>query len=540
MYGTFQKIIPVNGSVSVVHGSEFGPVLETASAEGVLRSEYSQRSGSNDPRNGPLLFFMRKTKPQRVRFYVKKVIVGYRFIYKKVYFRVKITKAVRSKTPYYTFHKKTIQKVTRSKKLVFVRKRFKRLKWKRSVRYYETYKVRFRKVAIRVPIKVRIRLPIIIPPVVGGDSSAEPPGTFLRPNLLSFSSYSERQLPSSVHTVDSFDGNFGNTVVRHDLVAGVLPPITINGTTFVLSHSAFSADIQYQPLGYYEDLYDSSTAIHGLYKKIASSLPSTFTSLAELPETIKAVLTVFKDGVKLFKRLKHLDASGVYSSLNYLSKSRKDSLSGLSSKVWLQWYLAINPTVNDISDHLALLTREGRVWRKYQKTVTSESFFADDSHPYYYAHQKTTTKFKYSVIVEGRATIDEYKKRAADADVLTSALYAVVPLSFVADWAVDLSAYLESATVLEGLNYTPWQTSSTKVEEFEKSSFLNFHAGAGVGVLNHPYRRHVDRFRMDRLPLLSLPDMPLIPWKRALVDQTVINRSLTSLALLRVLLSKKS
>lgn len=214
----------------------------------------------------------------------------------------------------------------------------------------------------------------------------------------------------------------------------------------------------------------------------------------------------------------------------------------MSSKVWLSWYLAVSPTISDISEHLSLVSREDRAWRKFSKSATEVTRF-EQRRPVYDSDitTQTTTTIKYGVLIEGLMKIDQFKKKVNESDNQTAALYAVVPFSFIADWIVDVSTYLESAHIFQGLSYDAWKTSCTLYESAEITNIIGSVPGYGYFRTEKDNKFFVRKFRVDREPLYGgLPEMPLIPWKKRIVDETLINRSLTAAALFRVLGSKKN
>lgn len=520
-YGTISTLNKTSCNVRYLKpDGEGGLVSEEISSEKDVPVKFIQRVGFNNPLNGPLLAIMGKSKVVKPYFVTKKVIMGYRFYYKKVYFtryrRKKITKII--------FKDAFRIRSDGSKKRYTVRR----------VYFYYIYTpvLAFKKIKVRVPIKIRVRVPVFRKPPAVVQVPLEKP--YLLPNSLTFVESEVRSTRNHYEFHGYLPINGGSIVTDlvidglglHNMPISAFPPFRV----FFLSPAADSS-----PIPPYDDIYLSSTALHGLYKKVASDLPSTLTSLAELPETLSAVKDILKDGVKLAIALKKFDAKFVYSYLNKKAIAKKDDLSLLSSKVWLTWYLAVSPTISDISEHLSLLSREERVWRKFSKTATigSDQGFGDDTE---FTHYRNEYTVKYGVLVEGRCTLDEYKNRFADADQLSSALYAIVPLSFVADWAVDVSSYLESANILQGLEYDAWVTTVRNEQEITKHGKNLIQQE--YYPLERPYRSDLRKFRLDRTPLDVLPSMPLIPWKKKLVDSTVLSRTLTALSLIRAFSSK--
>jgi len=294
-----------------------------------------------------------------------------------------------------------------------------------------------------------------------------------------------------------------------------------------------------------DDIYLSATSLHGLYKKVASDVPSTLTSLAELPETISAVYRILTDGIKLAKALRKADLRSAWKSLNRATIARQDSLSGVSSKVWLSWYLAISPTISDISEHIETYKRSDRVWREFKKSSREMSSTVTEDESGFYNQVNLSNTVKWSCIINGRLQIDQLKEKFSASQNQTGALYAIVPFSFIADWIIDISTYLESAHIFQDLDYDAWKTTATSRDEVIKSF--------NIGYNNQQLSTETIRARTDvrntviinqatiaREPISELPDMPLIPWKKKLVTETQINRSLTAAALFRLLSSKKN
>lgn len=538
-------------------------VSKTVSRQEVLPVKFFQRTGSNNPLNGPLLAYLRKNKPQRVRSYVKKVIVGYRYIYKKVHYTETRTKIVRDRlSDTFSYFPKYVTRISRSGKVytkrILVRKRNK------SYRSYTQSRLRFRKVAIRVPIKIRTRIYFIVPPKVSSELLTGKP--FLLPNQFLFI---DSEIAASPMRVESsqihdfgIDANYNQnfaSFVSHEGLASFQNATDLWPGSGNINDRPESTSVQLDvgrvPLvtstlvttvPSIDDIYLSATSVHGLYKKVSSDVPSSLTSLAELPETVKMVYKALQDGIKLAKQLRRLDVRSAFRELNRRSIARNDSLSGLSSKVWLTWYLAVAPTLEDAANHVALLSREERTWRKFSKS-SSELVSSHDENPAldFYSQYDTKTTIKWSTIIEGRMTADQIQEKFSSIGSDSSAIYAVIPFSFIADWIVDISTWLSSVNVFDGLVHTDWKT-STRLENlvFNSRKFGGNHLSPWEGspdvLSSKRHRFRATRFRCERDVSNDLPDMPLIPWKKQLVDQTLINRSLTSAALFRVLTNKKN
>lgn len=537
---------PFQVSYKGVFNSADGLVPVGATIAGTFPSKESYRGGSNDPRNFYLLNLLGRTKPFRVRFSIKKIVVGYRYIYKKRWYTQTRQKRVRvdtGRTAYYRVLRKVKRGKNKGKFKWFIRSRK-----VYTYRYITVHRQRSVKVPIRVPIKLRIRVAHY--KLAEGDRSQLPATSrpYLRPNLLTFENYERECYPRtntsrSIVPLSENGDSFIYETFREGAVSAsfgfVGPPVP-----FSVGVGPFSHDTSRLPP--VDDIYLSATSLHGLYKKVASDAPSTLTSLAEAPETIKALYEILKDGIKLAKSLRRLDARSAYRTVNAAVKARNDSLSGVSSKVWLSWYLAVAPTISDIAEHLSLITREDRAWRKFSKSSTEvtrhETTYAVEG--FASVFQRTTT-VKYGVYINGRLTIDQFKSKVSGSDNLSAALYAVVPFSFIADWIVDVSTYLESAAIFQGLDYDAWKTSCTLEEYVERthtiSSNIPFDQRLYHADTEKENKLFTRRFRVDREPIFGeLPSMPLIPWKKRIVDEAKINRSLTAAALFRVLLSKKN
>lgn len=523
-----------------------------------------QRSGYNDPRNFHILNVLGRTKPKRVRFYIKKVVVGYYFKYKKSFVTIKRRKrvwhgefqTVGFKWKYY-LRKKGKKKGTIGR----VRKPIIR----KVYSYVTTHRTKTIRTPYRVPIKARVRVPV----VYKGEARELLPGSssrpYLVPNQLQTTGrdleiypdhYTHDQLvPARIPDNNEVYGYYSNLYrggpVMSHFYRQNLPvndPVQTDSVGIGFYGNPTNFDFPLPPV---DDIFLSATALHGLYSKVASDIPSTLTSLAELPESLKALYGILVDGIKLAKSLRHLDARQAYRTVNARVKQRKDSLSGLSSKVWLSWYLAISPTVSDIAEHISLTSREDRLWRKYSKSAVERTFDREDLSglpdvgTYYHAND-TMTAIKWSVIINGRMTIDQFKRKVTHVDNYQAAAYAVVPFSFIADWIVDISTYLESASIFQGLDYDTWKTSvRSEIESIKTSRVAVLRQDSGFPpIFVHAKKPQLIRrqaFRVNREVIYGgLPDMPLIPWKKKLVNETKINRSLTAAALFRVLSSKKN
>lgn len=533
-YTTKTVSAPYRNTLRYVANTEAGPDTREVVMTGELPILSYQRTGFNNPLNFQLLNLLGRTKNKtRVRFKVKKVTSHYVLRRRRVYYIRYTRKKVKELIPGWF-------KIVRRK----VKKGKNKGKWKlfRIQRYAVSYitvsTLKYRYKYYLKPVKVRVRIPVLYKGVAQELLPGHRP--YLLPNALTYAK-TELEIHPSSSTSDSAWTNGGGFTALGASRSGA-PYFSLFNVEGFGGYVGVGRHPNTQTLlpGPVDDIYLSATSLHGLYKKVASDIPSTLTSLAEAPETIKAVYHILQDGIKLAKSLRKLDARTAYRSVNSLVKSRKDSLSGVSSKVWLSWYLAVAPTINDISEHVSLLSRTDRVWRKFSKssTVIVDNRTSEHIEGYFSAEVIKTT-VKYGCYINGRLTVDQFKSKLTGSDNLSAAAYAVVPFSFIADWIVDVSTYLESASIFTGLDYDAWKTSVYERLYTEKSPAIGYNSQQTARV--DPIK-WVDRsFRVDREPLPDgLPEMPLIPWKKNLVDQTLINRSLTAAALFRALSSKKN
>lgn len=514
-------------------------VNEERVIEGSVPLSYVARLGNNNPSNGPLLLYKNMSKPKRLKTYIKKVIIGYKYIYKKVWYTKLIRRRVKVHLYNYDYYK-YFDKISRSGRKYQVRKRF--VKRVFGYRYYTQHRLLFRKEAIRVPIKVRMVFPVVIPEVVRPSDLPEGTKPYLRNNYLSFTSVKRSVVPWRLESNESVLTNSKSILtscssegIKVSNFGSIFTPYGVSIGKGVAGENSFPPYIP-DP----DDIYLSATALHGLYVKVNNEIPETLTSLAELPETLRAIQSVLLAGVKLAIQLRKFDLQTVYKSLDKASKRRQDSLSGLSSKIWLAWYLAIKPTILDIGDHINILSREDRVWRVYDKGAANKSSFAIDN-PGYGSYIEHKLDFvKWGVIIEGRLTVDEFKDQFTEDGSLSAALYAIVPLSFVADWAVNISEWLASSSIFNGLEYESWKTTGASYDVAERRYDICYQ-GPTNKANTLPWKYVSRTFKVVRDPNIGpLPDMPLIPWKKQLIDETKINRSLTALSLLRVLGSKRN
>lgn len=525
---------PYRNTVTYARNGESGLEVRDVVMTGVAPILSEQRTGWNNPLNFHLLNVLQRTKYKtRVRYKVKKVISHYVKKRRRVYYEKKIRKKIR--TPLYGWFDYVKRKVKKGKNKgkykLFRKQRY-------AVSYITVTKLKYYFVYYWKPVKVRVRVPVLYK----GLSQELLPGSrpYLLPNALTFAK-SEVEVHPRNSTSDSAWDNGSNFIGLGASRDGAPYVTPFNTEEFTGAIGVGRNPNSENPLpGPVDDIYLSATALHGLYKKVASDVPSTLTSLAEAPETIKAVYHILQDGIKLAKTLRKLDARSAYKAVNSIVKGRKDTLSGVSSKVWLSWYLAVAPTISDISEHVSLLSRTDRVWRKFSKssTVITDTRTSEHIEGYYSADVVKTT-VKYGCYINGRLTVDQFKAKLTGSDNFSAAAYAVVPFSFIADWIVDVSTYLESASIFTGLDYDAWKTSVYERSYSEKSLAIGYNSQQKASVA--PIKWYDRAFRVDREPLADgLPEMPLIPWKKNLVDKTLINRSLTAAALFRVLASKKN
>jgi len=536
-YGSSSTSVPFRNTLSYFVPSD-PPVQETLVSSGIVPSSAEARFGNNSPINGPLLLFTRRTKPKRFRVRWKKVVIGYKFRYVKVYYNKLVRVRTKIRTPY-TYYK-WYSRVSKSGKLTYKLKR--RTGMKVTYRYVTRVKLKFRKEAIRVPIKVRVKYLQSLPEQNGfsEQSTVEFPYPYLLPNFLDYMTVERNVHPKQVESSVHYDAGNGTIYTGATSEGFVESPFYVAPYSPAVGRGVWQGNLPFSPfLPVPDDLYLSATALHGLYNKVGGELPDTLTSLAELPETIRAIQKIFLSGVKLAVKLRRFDLQTVYRDLDNAAKRRQDSLSGLSSKVWLSWWLAVKPTIEDAGAHLELLSREDRQWRSYSRSAV-ETVETHDEYPPngYFYHEKLTNVIKWSVIVESKLTVDEYRDKFTGSGNQFSAAWAVVPFSFIADWAVDISSYLSNASTFDTLKYSAWKTSVVSKEVRLKQSFIGYNSQATATAPRSTFNEK--SFRVSREPVSELPDMPLIPWKRTIADPTVLSRALTSLSLIRVLTSKRN
>jgi len=398
---------------------------------------------------------------------------------------------------------------------------------------------------------MRTRVYFTIPPKVVAELPTGRP--YLLPNSLQYYEASLKVKPltnSSYHPVQLYDDvtflEARTTGVTHSKIGfPSIAPFGFHTASVRIGRGVSDANETIPFIPANNDIYLSATSLYGLYNKVASDVPSTLTSLAELPETIKAIYRILADGIKLAKQLRKSDLRSAWKTLNRAAVARNDSLSGVSSKVWLSWYLAISPTISDISNHIETYKREDRVWRKFSKSTKEMSTTVTEDQYGLYQQVNISNTVKWSCIINGRLTMDQLEEKFSAPENQAGALYAIVPFSFIADWIVDISAYLESAHIFQDLDYDAWKSTASTRDEVVKSFSIGYsnqqlsQPDVSARTLMRNTFNH-QQATITREPISELPDMPLIPWKKRIVSETLINRSLTAASLFRVLSSKRN
>lgn len=194
-------------------------------------------------------------------------------------------------------------------------------------------------------------------------------------------------------------------------------------------------------------------ALIKLYNKVLDETPNYYTTLAETGELINTLRSIMLRGFDLIKSIYRLDV-----------KRLKGALKGVTpadlSNTWLTWIYGIAPVIQDIEGSIELAMREDRVWRSYSamaRTVDREEII---SSPILNGSVKYNgfTFYRYGVVLDGQMSITRYLQRAQHWQQTAATVYEVIPFSFMLDWLVDISGYLNGVNVMDGRIIDSWET----------------------------------------------------------------------------------
>lgn len=177
------------------------------------------------------------------------------------------------------------------------------------------------------------------------------------------------------------------------------------------------------------------------------------TEIMELPETVRYLINILGTAVTAFKAAKgrEVEVRKLYRNRKQTLKSAKELADAVAS-VWLQYRYAISPLAYSIEDIQETLLSLKAQYGKYKEKAVSSIDFPE------------TMQFQGSgaawhrVTNDSKATVRCFIKRKYDPQDIIDTLYGLlkvnpfstawelIPLSFVADWFVNVGDYITALT----------------------------------------------------------------------------------------------
>lgn len=353
---------------------------------------------------------------------------------------------------------------------------------------------------------------------------------YLKPNKLIYAMNHNIMLPSTIGVRFKIDGFYGIPGLGFDGFAS----LTGIGSFFPKLFLAPRIDI---PGARYNNAFHPGAsdpqldmeALNKLYKKAQSELPNYFVAVGESPELLKLIKRIALEGYKLFREIYKLDVKRLAGRLSS-NVTAKDL-----AEIWLTWIYAISPTLSDVADTLDVISREARTWRSY--SAASKRILVEDDTDnlkvFPLAKKSTTLISRYGLILEGKLSAEKYLLKAGKWQNIAGTAYELAPGSFMLDWFVDISSYLNSCTIFENLQYCAWKTVSKKLEYNFDGRFRWINPDDGVTMLqSDKFMTKSLSFAVERTLLNQLPSMPDIKVNKPVFDGSSLQRAINAVSIL--------
>lgn len=238
------------------------------------------------------------------------------------------------------------------------------------------------------------------------------------------------------------------------------------------------------------------------------------TEVMELPETVRYLINILGTAVTAFKAAKgrEVEVRKLYRNRKQTLKSAKELADAVAS-VWLQYRYAISPLAYSIEDiQETLLSMKAKYGKYNEKSVSSINF-------------PETLEFRGSSAVwhlvtnDSSATVRCFIKRKYDPQDIIDTLYGLlkvnpfstawelIPLSFVADWFVNVGDYI---TALTSHQPHTQQVSTVSIKLEGNVSYKDSVSGCAVDIDFEAY----DRTVIDPDDFVSLQFRFDLNWKR--------------------------
>lgn len=191
--------------------------------------------------------------------------------------------------------------------------------------------------------------------------------------------------------------------------------------------------------------YDTGL-ITSVLAKANSGTYDLLTEIAELPETLKYIITLLKDFASAYKavRKKEVEVKKLFANKKQTARTARELADALAS-LWLQFRYAISPIQYSIEDVIKTLEEYKRVFAKYRdKVVLSPDIIVPDG----FEVVNNTLSLTHRCIIKRSFSPEDI------VDALLSILklnplataYELIPLSFVLDWFVNVGDYITAMT----------------------------------------------------------------------------------------------
>jgi len=189
-----------------------------------------------------------------------------------------------------------------------------------------------------------------------------------------------------------------------------------------------------------------------------------------------------------------------------------DKLSNPKSiaQLYLSYIYGLKPTIDDFSNLMKELSQSATTWRKYKGTATKrwETFNSFRLGP-----STITVTRKYRLSVKNQVLLTGSDGHPSISNHLNinwlEAGWEVLPFSFVADWFVPISAYLDSQDLFDDVHVISWHETQYYTEEYlvridHSGKYADFTFSGPIQEFTGK-KVHVDRFVRSGQPTLPAP-----------------------------------
>lgn len=276
-----------------------------------------------------------------------------------------------------------------------------------------------------------------------------------------------------------------------------------------------------------------------LYSKVKDDLPSYYTMAAESGEAIDTLRKILYEGIKLARNLYRFNVEGLIDSAKGF-KSPK-----LIAETWLTWVYGIAPVVQDIEDIIRVASRDERVWRSFSTSVDAGSYGSISGSPLLDGEVEHSYRafVRYGAILESSFSTERYLQQISHWEQQAGVIYEAIPFSFMLDWLVNISDYLNSVNVMEGRFLHGWVSTGVRRTQFHTGDpkfdpyGIEGHAYVYHGSFLHEYKGPVvsivgDEINFTRNVLYTFPELPVptVPKSSTFFEGVTWRRALNALA----------